>query len=86
MPSDLLKEHMETLLPMVGTSHFQVYPERLPGTCPIRALPTSTFRPPEKAQGSRNSWAEKGNKGNGERGAVGQESREGRRGGSQGCL
>lgn len=36
---------MEALLPMAGTSHFQVYPERLQGTCPIRALPTSTFRP-----------------------------------------
>ena len=86
LPSDPLKEHVEALLPMAGTSHFQVCPERLQGTCPIRALPTSTFRPPEKAEGSSNSWAEKGNKRNEERGAVGQESREGRRGGSQGCL
>ena len=86
LPSDPLKEHVEALLPMAGTSHFQVCPERLQGTCPIRALPTSTFRPPEKAEGSSNSWAEKGNKRNEERGAVGQESREGRRGGIQGCL
>lgn len=48
--------------------------------------PHTQFRPPEKAEASSNSWAEKGNKRNGEMGAVGQESREGRRRGNQGCL
>lgn len=35
----------EAVLPMVGTSHFQVYPEMLQRTCPIRILPTPSSGP-----------------------------------------
>ena len=47
LPSGQLKEHTEALLPMAGTSHFQVHPEMLQRPVPSGSSPHPAQAPGE---------------------------------------